>query len=64
MLLVGGAQLHSFADKHKLDAFETEGLKSAKELRGLKSTGSGYSQPGWCVAFSALLLFNKPRNTS
>lgn len=32
MLLVGGAQLHSFADKHKLDIFETEGLKSAKEL--------------------------------
>lgn len=32
MLLVGGAQLHSFPDKHKLDIFETEGLKPAKEL--------------------------------
>lgn len=32
MLLVGGAQLHSFSDKHKLDTFETKGLKAAKEL--------------------------------
>lgn len=30
--LVGGAQLHSFVDKHKLDIFEIEGLKPAKEL--------------------------------
>lgn len=31
MLLVGGTQLHSFVDKHKLDIFEIEGLKPAKE---------------------------------
>lgn len=32
MLLVGGAYLHSFTDKHKLAIFETEVLRPAKEL--------------------------------
>lgn len=32
VMLVGGAQPHSFVDKHKLDIFEIEGLKPAKEL--------------------------------
>lgn len=30
MSLVGGAQSHSFVDKHKLDIFEIEGLNQPK----------------------------------
>lgn len=65
VLLVGGAQLHSFVDKHKLDIFEIEGLKLAKEwVQVWKTYGESTANLAWVLPSRLLLLFSKPRNIS